>query len=91
MFESKACSDLAIMYNSWRQTVHKDHTLDSGIDVGQRINVGPWISTYLHIAEKNAFPLFNKREGPKKQSKINKRGASVYSGVCSKQITYIHR
>ena len=51
-------------------------TLDSRIDVGQVINVGPgkfrkkikqWaLSQYLHIAQKSTFPLFNKAVGPKK-------------------------
>ena len=51
-------------------------TLDSGIDVGQGINVGPGkfvkmnkhraLNLYLHIAQKRTFPLSNMAVGPGK-------------------------
>ena len=67
------------------------HTLASGKDVGQGINVGSrkfgeknkhrasnW---YLHIAKKNTFTLFNKAVGPGNKFKIDKRRAYAHSGV----------
>ena len=51
-------------------------TLESEIDIGQGINIGPG-----KFVKKNKRRAFNKAVGPGKKSKINKRRAYVYSGL----------
>ena len=54
--------------------------LESGIDVGQGINVGPGKVGKKNDHLNNLYVLFNKAVGPGKKSKINKHRAYIYSG-----------
>ena len=75
-YRPKALDSEPIFFEFFLKFYFWGNTLESGIDVGQGITVGP--GKYV---KKNKCRAFNKAVGPGKKSKINKRRAYVYSGL----------
>ena len=91
LFKRRSCAMLMIFWGAsyftmseiaqfCQNTITSAKTLDSSIDVGQGISIGPdkfskknkhmALNKYLHIKKKSALPLFNKAVGPGKKSKM---------------------